>query len=408
MQMKASVIVVTIIVVILLAAACSEDDEPSSSTSSTTTTTPGGCDVEALFVDSCGLAGCHSADEPAAGLDLVSPGVDGRVVEVPAATCARTLVVPGDIDLSFLYEKTAFFEPECGDFMPTGGVELLTPTKRACIQAWIEAMPSGCETCGGAGCVDTSIDVLHCGGCGVACPTDATCSGGSCICDAGGSDCQGVCVDTMANYDHCGGCDMPCGGPLVCSLGACKMGCDGALTACNGGCVDTTSDANHCGGCGIDCGTGVCDQGACNCGVGIDTQTDPNNCGSCGNVCAAGQSCEAGACACGSASVSFSADVQPVFTARCATNGCHKGVKPQEGLNMTAGSAYGALVNVTAAQCNDGRKRVLPGDPGQSYIVNKLLGTGMCFGTKMPKLGAVPEGELAAITNWICGGALDN
>jgi hypothetical protein len=88
--------------------------------------------------------------------------------------------------------------------------------------------------------------------------------------------------------------------------------------------------------------------------------------------------------------------------------GCHTGVNPAEDLKLTAGSSYTGLVNVTAAQCNDGRKRVLPGQPSQSYLMDKLMGVDLCFGTKMPKMGMVPSAQIETISNWICAGAPNN
>lgn len=185
--------------------------------------------------------------------------------------------------------------------------------------------------------------------------------------------------------------------------------CDPSLTQCGSACVDTTGDPSNCGGCGISCGTGgTCEAGTCACAGGVDINTDPNNCGSCGNVCAPGQTCVAGTCTCASASVSFSGAVQPILTATCATNGCHKGLMPQAGMDLTAGNSYQELVNVTATQCNDGRMRVLPGDPSNSYIIDKILNVDLCFGTKMPKLTSLPASDAQTISEWICAGAPDN
>jgi hypothetical protein len=49
--------------------------------------------------------------------------------------------------------------------------------------------------------------------------------------------------------------------------------------------------------------------------------------------------------------------------------------------------------------------RVLPGAPDQSYLVDKLLGIDLCFGSKMPKTGGVADADIATISNWICEGA---
>lgn len=106
--------------------------------------------------------------------------------------------------------------------------------------------------------------------------------------------------------------------------------------------------------------------------------------------------------------MSFAADVQPIFTASCAQNGCHKGNNAQQNLDLSVGKSYQALVGVAAQQCNDGRKRVLPGQPSESYLMDKMMDVDLCGGTQMPKLAMLPANELEAITNWICQGAPNN
>jgi hypothetical protein len=81
---------------------------------------------------------------------------------------------------------------------------------------------------------------------------------------------------------------------------------------------------------------------------------------------------------------------------------------PQAGLNLSAGNSYQELVNVATSQCNDGRKRVLPGQPSESYVIDKMMGVDLCFGTQMPKLGTIGAGSIATVSNWICAGAPDN
>ena len=81
----------------------------------------------------------------------------------------------------------------------------------------------------------------------------------------------------------------------------------------------------------------------------------------------------------------------------------------QEGLNLTAGKSYASLVNVAASQCKDGRKRVVPGSPSTSYLVQKLIGVNMCSGSQMPKQGqGLPSTQEQTIANWICIGAPNN
>jgi len=108
--------------------------------------------------------------------------------------------------------------------------------------------------------------------------------------------------------------------------------------------------------------------------------------------------------------VSFSADVQPIFTASCALAGCHGGPSPEEGLDLRAGRSYARLVNVDSRECGQ-FKRVRPGRPDASYLVFKLAGPPQaCFsGDRMPD-DAPP---LAAsvqdlIRTWIAEGAPNN
>lgn len=107
--------------------------------------------------------------------------------------------------------------------------------------------------------------------------------------------------------------------------------------------------------------------------------------------------------------MSFQNDVQPILTSACTAAGCHSGTKPKENLSLEAGLAYDGLVGVTAAECTGGLKRVSPGDVGQSYLVDKLLGTNLCSGSQMPKAGqSLPAADLAKISDWICQGAKRN
>jgi hypothetical protein len=81
----------------------------------------------------------------------------------------------------------------------------------------------------------------------------------------------------------------------------------------------------------------------------------------------------------------------------------------QQGLNLSTGKSYAAMVNVLASQCRDGRKRVVPGSPSTSYVVQKVLGMNICGGSQMPKAGqGLPTAQMTTIVNWICSGAPNN
>jgi hypothetical protein len=81
---------------------------------------------------------------------------------------------------------------------------------------------------------------------------------------------------------------------------------------------------------------------------------------------------------------------------------------PAANLGLKSGQSFGNLVNVLASQCNDGRMRVMPGQPSASYVIQKMMGMNMCFGTKMPKTGGVTSAEIETVADWICAGAPNN
>ncbi len=114
-------------------------------------------------------------------------------------------------------------------------------------------------------------------------------------------------------------------------------------------------------------------------------------------------------CTCGGASVSFAAQIQPMFTASCAKGGCHFGGQPEAGLSLRAGASYLEIVNVPATTCTGGQVRVKPGSPSESYILNKLTGVGVCSGEVLHR-GEPPlaQAQIDLIRQWICQGALNN
>lgn len=125
--------------------------------------------------------------------------------------------------------------------------------------------PPGTVSCGNT-CVDTSINPLNCGGCGLYCPPESYCSGGRCYCNAGLSVCYGKCVNTNSDPSNCGSCGNNCFvAAAVCMNGICQCGSPAFAWGeklCSGMCVDTNIDRNNCGGCGIYC-PGSCLGGAC-------------------------------------------------------------------------------------------------------------------------------------------------
>jgi hypothetical protein len=107
-----------------------------------------GCDAPGtVFTPVCGV--CHHAQPGELGeLDLTSPSLESRIVNVTSAECGPAiLVVPGQPANSFLYDKISSATPTCGAQMPQTGS--LTPSQIQCVSSWITALaPAGSTDAG--------------------------------------------------------------------------------------------------------------------------------------------------------------------------------------------------------------------------------------------------------------------
>jgi hypothetical protein len=115
-------------------------------------------------------------------------------------------------------------------------------------------------------------------------------------------------------------------------------------------------------------------------------------------------------------SVSFAGNIQPIFDRSCALGGCHSGPAPTGGQDLTAGHSYKQSVNVRSTQ-QPKLKRVLPGNPDDSYMVRKIRGGPNISGVMMPQgcPGAPLNGaqclsadDIAAIVQWVTECAPNN
>jgi hypothetical protein len=103
------------------------------------------------------------------------------------------------------------------------------------------------------------------------------------------------------------------------------------------------------------------------------------------------------------------------FSKACTFGGCHDSSSAEGGLDLEVASLHSVLVNVAAADPKAGPRnklRVVPGDPDNSFLVQKLEGTmERDEGNIMPD-GADepidPECRIAMVRKWITDGALDN
>jgi len=103
---------------------------------------------------------------------------------------------------------------------------------------------------------------------------------------------------------------------------------------------------------------------------------------------------------------SFTTHVQPIFSGSCIFAPCHAvGVVPP---NLTAGSAYSALVGVATA-CTTGMNRVEPGQPGQSALMQLMDGVAVGGCTRsMPPLAPLADSLRNVVRSWIRNNATDN
>lgn len=91
-----------------------------------------------------------------------------------------------------------------------------------------------------------------------------------------------------------------------------------------------------------------------------------------------------------------------VLTPMCV--GCHAGAAAPAGLRLDASSSYALLVGVPSAEVGSLR-RVAPGSPADSYLVQKLEGSA-AVGARMPLGGPyLDAATIAVIRQWIADGA---
>lgn len=105
----------------------------------------------------------------------------------------------------------------------------------------------------------------------------------------------------------------------------------------------------------------------------------------------------------GPLTASFGSIQSHIFTPICSV--CHAGASAPQGLRLDAANSYMLLVNVPSRE-EPGIKRVAPGDPDNSYLIQKLEGHAAA-GNRMPYGGPyLDEATVAQIRLWITNGAV--
>ena len=134
----------------------------------------------------------------------------------------------------------------------------------------------------------------------------------------------------------------------------------------------------------------------------MDLLSDDANCGSCGIACGNDATCSEGSCV-ANPTVSYAADVQPIWNATCG--GCHTSSSPTyPGLSSSV--SYDNLVDQSSF-CGS-QTLVIPGNPDDSYLYKKLVGTHEC-GSLMPRnRPALSNSDVQTVRSWISEGALNN
>jgi hypothetical protein len=123
-------------------------------------------------------------------------------------------------------------------------------------------------------------------------------------------------------------------------------------------------------------------------GMGLDSNGRPISSGSGGG---------------GPLTADFASIQAHVFTPICSV--CHVGASAPQGLRLDANNSYHLLVGVPSTEVPS-ILRVKPGDPANSYIIQKLQGTA-AVGAQMPFDEApLPASTIAVIAQWITEGAM--
>jgi hypothetical protein len=110
----------------------------------------------------------------------------------------------------------------------------------------------------------------------------------------------------------------------------------------------------------------------------------------------------------GGATISYTDNIQPIYDRSCALSGCHVPGALGGDLDLTPGRSYRQTINVPSFQQRQ-KRRIVPGDPDASYLVQKIEGTPGITGLPMPQTCPTPPpggqcltpDDRAAIRQWI-------
>jgi hypothetical protein len=98
----------------------------------------------------------------------------------------------------------------------------------------------------------------------------------------------------------------------------------------------------------------------------------------------------------------FASIQQNVFTPVCT--GCHAGAAAPTGLRLDEASSYAMLVNVASVEV-PALRRVRPGDPDLSYLIQKIEGRAAVGGRMPLNSPPLPQATIDVIRQWVRDGA---
>jgi CHRD domain/Bacterial Ig domain len=304
-----------------------------------------------VFNASCAFAGCHAGATPPVGLNLEAANSHARLVNVNSGEVPALLrVAPGDAPASYMIRKLEGTPGILFNRMPLGRAPLPQNLIDG-IKAWINAgaLPAAAPPTG-----DATPPFVLLG----AVPATST---GIVTLTATATDAVGVASVRWRVNGAIVGSDST--DPYTFSWNSASIA-NGAAT------IDAQAlDA------------------AGNVGTSALQSTTVSNAG-------------------GVAAFTFAEIQTQILNVSCASAGCHSGAAPPAGLDLS-GSAYARIVNVASTEVPSLR-RIAPGDPANSYLIQKIEGSA-AVGVRMPFGGPFLDATtISRIRAWVSAGAPNN
>ncbi len=304
-----------------------------------------------VFNASCALSGCHSGATPPQGLNLEAANAFAALVAVNAMEAPTVQRVnPGDAPASYLIRKLEGTPGIVGQRMPNARAPLPQGLVDG-IKAWINAgaLPAAAAPSGDATPPTVTIGTVPATSTGVVTLT------------ATATDAVGV---TLVRWRV--------NGAIVGSSSTAPYSFDWNSASVANGVASIDAQALDAAG---------------NIGTSALRTTSVTNAG-------------------GVAAFKFAEIQGQVFNTNCAVSGCHAGSSPPAGLDLSA-SAFARIVNVASTEV-PALRRIVPGDPANSYLVQKIEGTA-AVGGRMPLGGPFLDATtISRIRAWVSAGAPNN